>query len=90
MYITILIVALMCLSFSLSVYLYFFIVCFCLFLDRKNCEGLMEKPLDLGYNAASFMWDPRLGARVSGGEGREGGGEGGKEGEREGESKKED
>ena len=50
-------------------YLYFFTVCFCLFLDRKNCEGLMEKPLDLGYNAASFMWDPRLGARVSGGEG---------------------
>ena len=47
-----------------------FTVCFCLFLDRKNCEGLMEKPLDLGYNAASFMWDPRLGARVSGGEGR--------------------
>ena len=40
----------------------------------------MEKPLDLGYNAASFMWDPRLGARVSGGEGR-GGREGG---EREG------
>ena len=57
-----------------------FTVCFCLFLDRKNCEGLMEKPLDLGYNAASFMWDPRLGARVSGGEGR-GGREGG---EREG------
>ncbi|XP_019858101.1 PREDICTED: grainyhead-like protein 2 homolog isoform X2 [Amphimedon queenslandica] len=33
-------------------------------IDRKNCEGLIEKPLDLGYNAASFIWDPRLGARV--------------------------
>ena len=47
---------------------------------------MMEKPLDLGYNAASFMWDPRLGARVSGGEGREGGSEGRREregGERE-------
>ena len=50
----------------------------------------MEKPLDLGYNAASFMWDPRLGARVSGGEGgREGVREGGR-GREERESKKED
>ena len=64
---------------SLCVYLCFFTVCFCLFLDRKNCEGMMEKPLDLGYNAASFMWDPRLGARVRGGEGREGGREGRRE-----------
>ena len=33
-------------------------------IDRKNCEGLKEKPIDLGYNAASFYWDPRFGARV--------------------------
>ena len=33
--------------------------------DRKNCEGLKEKPIDLGYNAASFYWNPKVGARVS-------------------------
>jgi transcription factor CP2-like protein len=33
-------------------------------IDRKNCEGLAEKPTDLGYNAASFYWEPRIGARV--------------------------
>lgn len=33
--------------------------------DRKNCEGMVDKPQDLGYNAALFTWDPKLGARVS-------------------------
>ena len=33
--------------------------------DRKNCEGLKEKTIDLGYNAASFYWNPKVGARVS-------------------------
>ena len=36
-----------------------------LFVDRKNCEGLSsEKPFDLAYNAASFLWNPEKGAKV--------------------------
>lgn len=33
-------------------------------LDRKNCEGLSEKPIDLAYNAACFKWNPEKGAKV--------------------------
>ncbi len=33
-------------------------------IDRKNCEGLLEKPIDLAYNAASFVWNPEKGAKV--------------------------
>ena len=32
--------------------------------DRKNCEGLTEKPLDLSYNGSSFIWNPEIGAKV--------------------------
>ena len=32
--------------------------------DRKNCENVHGKPLDLAYNAASFVWCPEMGAKV--------------------------
>ena len=33
--------------------------------DRKNCENVQGKPEDLAYNAASFIWCPEMGAKVS-------------------------
>ena len=33
-------------------------------LDRKNCENIHGKPVDLAYNAASFVWCPEMGAKV--------------------------
>ena len=33
--------------------------------DRKNCENIHGKPTDMAYNAASFVWCPEIGAKVS-------------------------
>ena len=35
-----------------------------LFLDRKNCENISDKPEDLTPNMTSFVWTPEFGAKV--------------------------
>lgn len=36
-----------------------------IYTDRKNCEGTSDKPVDMAYNATSFVWNPEMGAKVS-------------------------
>ena len=36
------------------------------FADRKSCENLHVKPDDIAYNATSFVWCPKLVAKVNG------------------------
>ena len=39
----------------------------CFFLlssDRKACENIQGKPIDLAYNAASYVWRPEIGSKV--------------------------
>ena len=33
--------------------------------DRKACENIQGKPVDLAYNVASFIWRPKLGSKVN-------------------------
>ena len=42
-----------------------FTTCYLCSVDRKNCENVIGKPEDQAYNAASFIWTPELGAKVS-------------------------
>ena len=32
--------------------------------DRKACENIQGKPVDLAYNVTSFVWRPELGSKV--------------------------
>lgn len=33
-------------------------------IDRKNCENIQGKPEDVAYNATSFVWCPKVGAKL--------------------------
>jgi transcription factor CP2-like protein len=33
-------------------------------IDRKACENIQGKPVDLAYNVASFIWRPKLGSKL--------------------------
>ena len=34
--------------------------------DRKSCENIQGKPVDLAYNVTSYVWRPELGSKVKG------------------------
>lgn len=33
-------------------------------IDRKACENIQGKPVDMAYNATSFIWRPKLGSKL--------------------------